>query len=58
MDVPSILNNLKSLVKHIHKKGWTHKFNKKMDQNNRFRGKISQSLQKLLTFREEKEIEF
>ena len=29
-----------------------------MDQNNRFRGKISQSLQKLLTFREEKEIEF
>ena len=42
LNITSILNNFKSLIKLVYQKGCTHKFNKKKDQINYFRAEISQ----------------
>ena len=42
LNITSILNNFKSLIKQVYQKGWTHKFSNKRDQNNYFRPAISQ----------------
>ena len=42
VNITSILNNFKSLIKQVYQKEWTHKFSNKRDQNNYFRPAISQ----------------
>ena len=42
LNITSILNNFKSLIKQVYQKGCTHKFNKKSNQNNYLRPAISQ----------------
>ena len=52
LNISSILNNFKSLIKQVYQKGCTHKSNKKRDQNNYLREEIYQREKKLLTLEE------
>ena len=52
LNITSILNNFKSLIKQVYQKGCTHKSNKKRDQNNYLREEIYQREKKLLTLEE------
>ena len=58
LNITSILNNFKSLVKQVYQKGSSHKFHKKRDQNNCFRAEINQKSEKLLKLKNEKQIDF
>ena len=58
LNITSILNNFKSLIKQVYQKGCTHKFNKKNDQNIYFRVDSSQRWRKLLTLKEKNQIDF
>ena len=42
LNITSILNKFKSLIKEVYQKGWTHKIHKKKYQINYFRAEISQ----------------
>ena len=57
LNITSILNNFKSFIKQVYQKEWTQNINKKNDENNYFRAEISQKQEKLLTFKEKKQIE-
>ena len=58
LNITSIINNLKSFIKPVHEKVWRQNINKKERQNNYFRAGISQKVEKVLTLKEKKQIDF
>ena len=58
LDITSILNSFKSLIKKVYRKEWRQNINKKKEQNNCFRTGISQKVEKVLTLKEKKRIDF
>ena len=54
LDITSILNSFKSLIKKVYRKEWRQNINKKKEQNNCFRTGISQKVEKVLTLQEKK----
>ena len=57
LDITSILNSFKSLIKKVCQKEWRQNINKKKEQNNCFRTGISQKVEKVLTLKEKKRID-
>ena len=57
-NITSILNNFKSFIKQVYKKEWKQNINKKKEQNNYFRAGISQNVEKVLTLKQKKQIDF
>ena len=57
LDITSILNSLKSLIKKAYQKEWRQSINKKKEQINCFRTGISQKVEKVLTLKEKKRID-
>ena len=58
LNITSILNNLKSFIKQVYQKEWRQNINKKKEQNNYFRTRISQNVEKTPTLKENKQISF
>ena len=58
LNITSILNNLKSFIKQVYQKEWRETINKRKEQNNYFRARISQNVEKTLTLKENKQIYF
>ena len=58
LNITSILNNFKSFIKQVYEKVWRQNINKKKEQNNYFRAGISQNVEKVLTLKENKQIDF
>ena len=58
LNITSILNNLKSFIKQVYQKKWRETINKRKEQNNYFRARISQNVEKTLTLKENKQIYF
>ena len=58
LNINSILNNLKSFIKQVYQKEWWQNINKKKEQNNYLRAGISQNVEKVLTLKENKQIDF
>ena len=58
LDITSILDNFKSFIKQVYQKEWRQNINKKKEQNNYFRAGISQKVEKVLTLKEKKQIDF
>ena len=58
LNITSILNNLKSFIKQVYQKEWWQNINKKKEQNNYLRAGISQNVEKVLTLKENKQIDF
>ena len=58
LNINSILNSFKSFIKKVYQKVWRRKINNKKKQNNYFRAGISQKVEKVLTLKEKKPIEF
>ena len=58
LNITSILNNLKSFIKQKYQKEWRQGINKEKEQNNYFTAGISQKAEKVLTFKEKKQIDF
>ena len=57
LDITSILNSFKSLIKKVYRKEWRQNINKKKEQNNCFRTGISQKVEKVLTLKEKHRID-
>ena len=58
LNITSILNNYKSFIKQVYQKEWRQNINKKKEQNNYLRAGISQNVEKVLTLKENKQIDF
>ena len=58
LNITSILNNLKSFIKQVYQKEWWQNINKKKEQNHYLRAGISQNVEKVLTLKENKQIDF
>ena len=58
LNITSILNNFKAFIKQVYQKEWRQNINKKKEQNNYFRAGISQNVEKVLTLKENKQIDF
>ena len=58
LNITSILNIFKSFFKQIYQKEWRENINKKKEQYNYFRAVISQKMEKELTLKEKKQIDF
>ena len=58
LNITSVLNKFKSFIKQVYQIEPMQNINKKKDQNNYFRAEISQKEEKLLTFKEKKQIYF
>ena len=58
LNITSMLNNLKSLIKQVYQKHQTQKINKKIGQSNHFRSEISQKEEQLLKLKVEKKTNF
>ena len=58
LNITSILNIFKSFFKQIYQKEWRENINKKKEQYNYFRAVISQRMEKELTLKEKKQIDF
>ena len=58
LNITSILNNFKSFIKQVYQKEWRQNINKKKEQNNYFRAGISQNVEKVLTLKQKKQIDF
>ena len=58
LNITSILNNFKYFMKQIYQKYPTQNINKKKDQNNYFRAKISQEKEQLLRRKVKEKIDF
>ena len=58
LNITSILNIFKSFFKQIYQKEWRENINKKKEQCNYFRAVISQRMEKELTLKEKKQIDF
>ena len=56
--ITSILNNFKAFIKQVYQKEWRQNINKKKEQNNYSRAGIYQKVQKILTLKENKQIDF
>ena len=56
LNITSILNNYKSFVKQVYQKEWRENINKKKEQNNYFRARIRQNVEKVLTLKEKNQI--
>ena len=57
LNITSILNNFKSLIKVVYPTEWKQNIDKQNDENNYFCAQISQKEEKLLTLKEIKQIE-
>ena len=58
LNITNILNNFKSLIKQVYQKEWRQNINNKKEQNNYFRAGINQNVEKVLTVKENKQIDF
>ena len=58
LNITSILNNFKSFIKQVYQKEWKQNINKKKEQKNYFRAGISQNVEKVLTLKQKKQIDF
>ena len=58
LNITSILKKYTSFIKEVYQKEWRQNINKKKEQNNYFRAGISQKVEKVLTLKEKKPIEF
>ena len=58
LNITNILNNFKSLIKQVYQKEWRQNINNKKEQNNYFRAGINQNVEKVLTLKENKQIDF
>ena len=58
LNITGILNSFKSFVKKVYQREWRQNINKKKKQNNSFRTEISQKMEKVLTLKEQKRIDF
>ena len=58
LNITSNLDNFKSFIKQVYQKEWRQNINKKKEQNNYFRAGISQKVEKVLTLKEKKQIDF
>ena len=56
LNIISILNNYKSFIKQVYQKEWRQNINKKKEQNNYFRARIRQNVEKVLTLKEKNQI--
>ena len=56
LNITSILNNYKSFIKQVYQKEWRENINKKKEQNNYFRARIRQNVEKVLTLEEKNQI--
>ena len=56
LNITSILNNFKSFIKQVYQKEWRQNINKKKEQNNYFRARIRQNVEKVLTLKEKNQI--
>ena len=54
LNITSFLNLFKSFIKKVYQKEWRQNINKKKEQNNCFRTRISQKVKKVLTVKEKK----
>ena len=54
LNITSFLNRFKSFIKKVYQKEWRQNINKKKEQNNCFRKRISQKVKKVLTVKEKK----
>ena len=58
LNITGIRNSFKSFVKKVYQREWRQNINKKKKQNNSFRTEISQKMEKVLTLKEQKRIDF
>ena len=58
LNITSNLDNFKSFIKQVYQKEWRQNINKKKEQNNYFRAGISQNVEKVLTLKQKKQIDF
>ena len=58
LNITNILNNFKSLIKQVYQKEWRQNINNKKEQNNYFRAGINQNVEKALTLKPKKQIDF
>ena len=58
LNIRSIINNFKSLLKKYIQKKWTQNIQKKKDQNNYFKAEISEKEQQLLRLKLKTKIDF
>ena len=56
LNITSILNNYKSFIKQVYQKEWREIINKKKEQNNYFRARIRQNVEKVLKLKEKNQI--
>ena len=57
LNISSLLNNFKSLIKKVYQKEWRQNTRKKKEQNNCFKRGIRQKVEKVLTLKEQKHID-
>ena len=57
LNISSLLNNFKSLIKKVYQKEWRQNIRKKKEQNNCFKRGIRQKVEKVLTLKEKKRID-
>ena len=57
-NITSILNNFKSFIKQVYQKKCKQNIHKKKEQKNCFIAGISQNVEKVLTLKENKQIDF
>ena len=58
LNITSTLNNYKSSIKQSYERVWSQNIKKKTEQNNYFWAGISQKVEKVLTLKEKKQIDF
>ena len=58
LNITSNLNNYKSFIKQVYDRVWSPNIKTETEQNNYFRAGISQKLEKVLTLKEKKQIDF
>ena len=58
LNITSTLSNYKFFIKQVYERVWSQNIEKKNEQNNYFWAGISQNLEKVLTLKEKKQIDF
>ena len=58
LNITSTLNNYKSFLKQVYERVWSQNIKNKKEQNNYFRAGISQNVEKVLTLKQKKQIDF
>ena len=54
LNITSNLDNFKSFIKQVYQKQWKENINKKKEQYNYFRARISQKVENVVTLKEKK----